>query len=323
MPAVSFTRLEEEALALYAPPRRRKSTWFKVRCVLREFRELPGIRRSSDITPMAILRWIEAHDDRSPMTNRSYLKTFQAVCTYAKKMGYLRVSPWEIRTDWITFDLDEEDEPEARHLSIDELRALLDQLDAEALAGGWLEWRLQALGYTYVHTALRAREALGLKLVDIELKRGVIRLRSRRRRKLKTRTSERIVGIPDHLRVVYERWIPQCGSEWLFPGVRRKTPWMGGTSGKRPLDAIKAVAGRAGIEHVTIHALRRSLATHAARLGISRDERKDLLGHGSLRTGDDWYTEEDASNARDVAKRIRFRSKRPKLWTPGPVVSRN
>jgi integrase len=140
------------------------------------------------------------------------------------------------------------------------------------------------------------------------LDRGVIRVRSRRARRLKTRTSARLVGISPDLAVVLERWIPQCGSEWLFPGVRRKVPWFHGAPGKKPLDCIKAAAARAGIPHVTIHAFRRSLATHAKRLGINASETKGLLGHGSLRTTQDWYMEEDAADARDVAMRIRFRS---------------
>jgi integrase len=308
MPAVPFSRLETEALALYAPPLRRKATWFKVRRVLQEFRELDGVRKTTDINAMSMALWLETYSHRAPMTNRSYLASFRPVCNYAKKMGYLKLTPWDIRRDWILFDLDEEDEPEkARHLSMDEIDLFMAQLDADALAGGWLDWRRQALGYMYIHTGLRNKEALGLKCADVHLERRVLRVRSRRQRKLKTRTSARVVGISPDLADVLARWIPRTGSEWLFPGIRRLTPWMHGSPGKKPLDELKAAAARAGLGHVTIHMFRRSLSTHARRLGITKDEMMDTLGHGSLKTQEDWYLEPDADNARELASRIRFR----------------
>lgn len=315
MPAVPFSRLEAEFLRLYEPPTRRRSTWYKVRQACAEVKALPTVHKTSDLTPGTILDWLAAHSDRAPMSNRSILLSIRALCNYAVFRGYLRASPWQFRKDWITFDEDVEDDgddPIARHLSYVQIGTYLDQLDAEALRGGWLTMRTQALGYTYVHTGLRKNEALGLAVEDVHLRKRVIRIRSRRKRKLKTRTSVRLVGIPEDLAVVYERYIPfvahqpHDGPPWLFPGTRRKVPWFHGGPGKKPLDMLKAVGTRAGIENVTIHGLRRSISTHGPRLGLSRDEVRDLLGHATNDT-QFWYNEPDADNARDVASRIRFR----------------
>ena len=73
MPPVAFARFRSEILDLYRPPHRRQSTHDKMRKVLDEFRDLPGIRRTSDITPGSILSWIDAHDYRKPITNYTYL----------------------------------------------------------------------------------------------------------------------------------------------------------------------------------------------------------------------------------------------------------
>lgn len=308
MSSPAYERFESEVLALYAPPHRRRATWFKMRKVLAEFAVVPGVRLAKDLTPLSVTRWLEAHSDRAPMTNKSYLSAMRAACNYAKRMGYLKVTPWEVRRDWITFDALEDHEPATpRHLGLAEIGRLLALLDAEAAAGDWPQWRLQALVYTYLHTGLRKCEALGLRLEDVHLDRGLVRLRPHSKRKLKTRTSARLVGIPADLGAVLGRWIPRVGPgcEWLFPGVRRTKPWFHGPVGRKPLDEVKAAGERAGVPHVTIHALRRSLATAAKGLGLGPLELRDLLGHDSPRT-QEWYLEPDAEVARRLASRIRF-----------------
>ncbi|HXS24467.1 MAG TPA: tyrosine-type recombinase/integrase [Gemmatimonadales bacterium] len=319
MPAVGYRRFEREILDLYAPPHRRLSTFKKMRTVLGEFRSLrrkrsrqPMVQRTSDILPSAILRWLEVHEDREPITNLSYLNTFRAAVNIAVKMKWVRVSPWAIRSDWITFDdADlEEIERKARHFSIPELLKILDQADAEALLGGREAALRQALVYTYAYTGMRKMEALGLRVDDVRLADEVIMLRSHRLRRLKTKASGRPLGIAPELKVVLERWIPQCGSEWLFPGKRRVGPWFNGSVGQKPLDQVKALCLRAGVADGTIQKFRHSLATHAKRLGMGPYEVKDLLRHTNERT-QEWYLEDDLINCRAAAQRISFRQFAP------------
>jgi integrase len=306
--SIAYSRFQEEILKLYEPPLRRASTWFKMRKVLTEFGALKGVETTADITPSAIGLWLAAHSTRAPLSNYTYLGTFRTACNIGRKHRWLRLTPWDVRKDWVTFDFDEEDEEDlrpVRHLSMAEIQTLLSALDGEARGGDWRASRLRALVYTYVYTGLRKCEALGLKVADL-VPEGVIRIRSRRIRKMKTRGSARLVGIPSELGEVLDPWVKLCGSEWLFPGFRRSTPWLHGAPGYRPLDRIQAAAERAGIGHVTIQALRRSIATHSRRLGINREEVAGLLGHDSVKT-QEWYVEEDLENAKDVASRIHFR----------------
>ena len=325
MPAVPFSRLQKEMLALYEPPFRRKSTWFKMRTVLREFSELPSVRKTSDITPIAIAEWLKRHSDRKQVTNQSYLKSFGAACTYAKKMGYLRVAPSEIRSDWfgqLDEDLDDDDgiavESTKRHHSIQEIVAVLDQADAESLTGAWKEWRTQALIYTYAHTGLRKKEALQLKLADVALEKRIIMIRRRRRRTVKTKSSAAPVGIPDELAVILERWLPRTGCQWVFPGITRKAPWSEGSPGAKPLDMVKSLGSRAGIDGLTILSFRHSISTHCKRFGLGPLELKDLLRHSSIQT-QEHYLEKDYPNLRDIARRIDYR----RFAGEPPVVSPN
>lgn len=315
MSPITYQSLRAEIEAYYQPPLRRKSTLAKMRTVLREFGDLPGVELSTDVTAAAIRAWLAKYPDRAPMTQRSYLSALRAALRLSRKAGWIDFNPFELRTvcDWVPFAaFDEEDEEPGsrRHCSIAEICRLLCLLDREAREGGWPAWRLQALVYTYVHTGLRKSEALGLRVSDY--RDGVFRVRGNSRRDLKTRSSRRVVGASPELVTVLDWWIPRCGSsEWLFPGVIRRGPWLGGSPGYRPLDQVRAAGERAGIEGLTIHSLRRSIATHARRLGLTRDDVQDLLGHADVETQDDWYREQDAENARELARRIRFRPPTP------------
>lgn len=307
MPAVPYARFQAEILALYQPPQRRKSTLAKMRKVLAEFGSLTGVRRTSDITPGLIARWIGAHGDRKAISNRSYLNSFRAAVNVARKLEYLRVSPWEIRTDWIDWGEDDEDgEPAARHLGIDQVGRLLDRADLEAAGGGRTEARLQSLVYTYVYTGLRKMEALGLKAEDVRPAEGWLAVRGRRQRRLKTRSSRRRVALHPELASVLAPWLARCGCEWLFPGVRRRGAWLNGPHGAKALDAVQGLASRAGIVPTTIQALRRSIATHSRRFGLGPLELKDLLGHASERT-QEWYLEDDLADRKAAVAKIAYR----------------
>lgn len=318
MPAVPFARLISELEILYKPPHRRRSTWKKLRTVLREFQSLPKVRKTSDITPVNVVAWLDAHTDRAAITNKSYLSAFHQAVKYAKTMGYLRVDPWDVRRDWVTPDVssDEDDGPRRqapRHHPIEQIVAYMDLLDAEALAGGWFEWRLQAVSYVYALTALRAKEAVGLRKDDVDLAGRIINLKTRSRRQLKTRGSAQPVPIPPELHAVLSWWLPVCGSEWLFPARGRKkpreqtVPWIEGPAGEKVLDCVKAAGRRAGIPNLTIQSLRRSIATHGKRMGLSLMEVRDLLRHQDARTTQNWYIETDVPGITSIADRISYR----------------
>ena len=183
----------------------------------------------------------------------------------------------------------------------------MDQADAEAILGSWPAARLQALVYTYAYTGLRKAEALGLLTAEVDLTDRSISVRGRRSRRLKTRSSRRRVAIHPELGVVLQRWLPRTECEWVFPSLRRESPWLSGGSGYRALDHVQALAGRAGLVGVTIQAFRRSIATHARRFGLGPLEVQELLGHSSPQT-QSWYLEDDLDDQRIAIGKIDYRS---------------
>ena len=153
----------------------------------------------------------------------------------------------------------------------------------------------------------RRDEALYLRTHDLDLTSGVIRLVSHRQRPLKTATSRRLIPIPPELREILEAWLPQCQSVWLFPGIRRETPWRGGRLGHRPIDALRAAAQAAGVACPGWHALRHSWITHArTRWGIPDAIVALIAGHTSIAMTDR-YTHADAANLALGIERISYR----------------
>jgi len=110
---------------------------------------------------------------------------------------------------------------------------------------------------------------------------------------------------PPPLAPILEAWLPRCGSDWLFPGVRLQRPWTGGSPGEKPLDQLQAAGREIGLEAVTFQMLRHTFATHAASWGIGPIHLKQILRHTTLRT-QRHYIHEDPEGLRRAADRVRF-----------------
>ena len=121
---------------------------------------------------------------------------------------------------------------------------------------------------------LRASEAVGLKVDDIDSERGVIRVEHGKGGKDRyVMLSERLLHI---LRVYWRLAKPK---DWLFPG----------RDGTAPIDvqvlhsACRSARSAAGIDkRVTVHTLRHSFATHLLENGTDIRIIQVLLGHNNL-----------------------------------------
>ncbi len=127
-----------------------------------------------------------------------------------------------------------------------------------------------------VPSGLRASEAVGLKVTDIDSGRMVIRVEHGKGGKDRyVMLSAQLLGI---LRIYWRLARPTC---WLFPG-RDET---------KPLDiqvlhaACRSACAAAGLaKHVTVHTLRHSFATHLLESGTDIRIIQVLLGHNNLST---------------------------------------
>jgi integrase len=278
-----FADFAADTLKQYRPPIRRKATRQKLEQVLREFGQL--CRTTADLTPSAIADWIVRYNGRSAITSFSLLRAFAAACRLGHAAGWLDRDPFAGRPPARWWSDGELDPPERkRHLSIDEVRRLLEVADHEAAGGSWSQIRLATLVRLLIFTGVRASEALALRTEDYDTAERCIHVRPNGRRLLKTKASRRDVAVPEALEAHLRPWLARCGSEWLFPASRRLTPWLAGSRGAKAIDQVRELGRRAGIAGVTLLALRHTYGTLAESQGFGELALQRLMGHSKRTT---------------------------------------
>jgi integrase/recombinase XerC len=159
-----------------------------------------------------------------------------------------------------------------KNLDVDRTTQLLEG----AVEDDFIALRDQAMLELFYSSGLRLSELVGLDIVDLDLKDGLISVRGKGNKR-------RIVPIGSKAREAMERWLPQralaAKDDAVFIGQsgRRLTP-----------RAIQLRVREAGVrelgQHLHPHMLRHSFASHM--LEASRDLRavQELLGHADIAT---------------------------------------
>jgi integrase len=281
------------------------ATLAKMRTVLDEFATLCD--STADISLHAISRWLAAPEcrRRSVMTRRSLLSAFRAACGIGAQQAYCS-------NPFLTWDLDrwlpvpEPEELERPWLvhSGPEIARVLRRARCEAAGGPWRSQRTLALVTLAAFTGARAKELLGAQTADVDLPRGLFHIRSNPRRKLKTRSSRRTLPIHPELATVLASWLPGRGV-WLIPQRSGRGPWFHGTVGYRPVDAVKQLGERVGVEGLTVLSFRHTFATLAEGWGLGELEVQRWLGHARPTT-QVWYRHPRVSALAATLARIQY-----------------
>lgn len=301
LPYADFSR---QIRALSAPPIRRPATAEKLRQVLAEFGEI--CLTTADVTPVAIATWLGSRPGRASLTSFSLLRSFATATRAATKLGLLERDPFAFRPPSQWFQTGALDAPErSRHHSAAQIVAVLQRASQDAIGGGWVAVRDEALVCFCCFLGLRAREALGLLVRDVDLANRLVHVRPNAWRPLKTRASRRLLAIPEALYPVARDYVPRCGSRiHLFPHKGLDGPWFHGRPGHKPLDRVRALGARVGIEGLTILSLRHSFATMVEEL-YSELQLQRVLGHRRPKT-QQGYRHEDLGQLRRAAELVRY-----------------
>jgi integrase len=318
MTNVTIARLLEDVRKVFSPPRRAKATRKAICQVVREIGELPSVEGTADIRVRTIAEWMDAHPQRSAIRTKSLLAAFRTACRYAVVEGYIDRNPFEFwnASEWVREDYKA---PAAkptpvRHRSVEQISRVLALADARAEIGGWMDKRLRALVYLYAFTGMRAAEGFHLAVDEVHLAERFVHIKSKPGWSPKTVESAKPIGLNETLRDVLSGWLPETGSYWAFPQLRdRAKCWTGGGPGARPLDHVKRLGEDAGVPGLTIIGFRKTLGTLAQEIGISELERKNLLRHTDVKTGD-YYDEADVEISRRTVAKIPFH---PRLAVAG------
>lgn len=167
----------------------------------------------------------------------------------------------DAETTGITYEIDTT-KPSSKHAPKQENR--LVKIDSEAAAA------LRML----VFTGARLREILNLTWKEVDLERGVLRLRD-------SKTGPKTVLLNAPARAVLISLLPLKRGEYVFPGESRDGTPQPRTDLKRPW---KLVCKAAGLDGVRIHDLRHSFASAGASDGHGLQVIGKLLGHADVAT---------------------------------------
>lgn len=177
-------------------------------------------------------------------------------------------------------------------LSVQEIDSIIAQIDLSTPEGH----RNRAMIETMYSCGLRVSELCALKMEDIYLDEGFIRVTGKGSKQRLVPISERAVREINNYKLDRCHIDIRPGAEsWLFLSIRRGRP----LSRVMVFDIVKNLAGKAGIEKtVSPHTFRHSFATHLLEGGANLRAIQCMLGHEKISTTE-IYTHIDRSRLRE------------------------
>ena len=222
-----------------------------------------------------------------------------APATLQRKIACLRSFYRHLRRDGI-LDHDPTSElraPRSRQrlpkvLSRDEVARLLQQ--PRGSSSGAV--RDRALLETMYACGLRASEAIGLELSDVDLEAGILRARGKgSKERIVPIGTKAIESLNEYLDKARPRLVGDRDQPRLFVNLRG-----GGLSRQGLYKIVQGHARTAGLEHrMSPHTLRHTFATHLLAGGCDLRSLQEMLGHADIGTTQ-VYTHLSAQRLRDV-----------------------
>jgi integrase len=236
-----------------------------------------------------------------------------ALCTRAKRKGYVEADPFELDAigEWVRDDGRPSSPRRRWSKSPDEIKRVFALADQEAATGSWEAARLRAYVYALFLTGGRSGEIQRLERADFDYRGRTLSIhpkwitqRAGRRVwwKPKTVGSSAVLPIGPGLAEILAVWSRRTGCEWLFPGVKLFGPWTTGGVGDSPLEHVAALGRRAGVPGLTCKSARKGIGTHKA-IGLTPMERREYFRHSDDATGD-FYDDERVESLRPAAEKI-------------------
>jgi integrase/recombinase XerC len=233
----------------------------------RPLADLPTLKRARKQEVRAFLAHVQTQGG-SPRTSARKLASIRAAYKYFVRAGLLEEDPAAVvKSPKLAREL-----PDV--LSIPEVTALLEAPNVAEPLGA----RDHALLETLYSSGIRASEAAGLRVDDIDLARGLMRvLGKRKKERVAHLGSHAIRALKSFLAVRVELGAP-----------RHPTVFVNARGGPLTTRSIQRIVERyvrevlPGRDEVSPHTLRHTFATHLLNAGADLRVVQELLGHESL-----------------------------------------
>ncbi len=208
---------------------------------------------------------------KSKATMARKLSALRTFFKYLQRRGVLDQNPARLAPT------PKADKPLPRFLTVDEVFHLLDQ------AGGdmsFQSWRDRAILELFYSGGLRLSELAGLKLADLEMTEGVVRVWGKG-------SKERLAFVGKPARMALEAYLPlreqtlrkkNLAEEALF--LNRRGGRLSSRGVARVVERWSRIAGLSA--DLTPHGLRHSFATHLLEGQADLRAVQELLGHASI-----------------------------------------
>jgi integrase/recombinase XerD len=149
-------------------------------------------------------------------------------------------------------------------------------------------------------TGMRVSEARALRILDVDLEAGSIRVRVS-----KSDSGIRVIPIASELRLELERWFERLRERGLYVAeapvlcTERGTPMVA----QYVWRVVKRVGERAGVK-ASPHTLRRTFGSHLLNQGMRLETVSKLLGHSDVRVTQAAYAQLEDATVRDEFMQI-------------------
>jgi site-specific recombinase XerD len=244
--------------------KKKRRAWRQVDSVLRRD-VVPRFRHHAidEVTKGEIIQLLDKLDKRAPGAARKALEAVRQMFNFAIKRGLIAVNPAAL------LEAPSPKNERKRYLFMEEITRLIENLVEEP-------YPVAASMLMILLTLSRENEILALRRSTIAQKQGYLTVEETKnysdhnipvgRLKLVSRLIDKQIAL-----------YPAGNDEFLFPSEVKAGVHL---SGSHLLRRFKEVLLRAGVNKAWLHDLRRSAATHLARLGVRKEVITKLLNQG-------------------------------------------
>jgi integrase/recombinase XerC len=256
----------------------------------------------ADIDNFTVRAWLASLSRNNKKSSQARkLSSLKAFFRFLKQQGITEHNPAQpVKTP-------RQDKYLPRHLSVDEMFAVLDSVPEDSL----LQVRDRAILELLYSSGIRVSELAALNRNGLELAAGSIRVFGKRRK-------ERIVPVGKKAGAGIERYIAEsstlCRKIW-GDGAQKKLPlFLNRNGGRLTVRSIGRIVDKyilqAGLlRKMSPHGMRHSFATHMLNAGADLRAIQEMLGHESLSTTQK-YTHLNIDKLMEVYDRAHPRSRK-------------